>query len=303
MDRTFRTLVDGGVYFEGARWHQGAHDAGRWYVSDALAGVVCAFEPSGEREDLMQVDALCSGLGWLPDGSMLVVSMTDRTLLRRTPQGDVSTYADLSDLAPYWINDMWVDDHGRAWVGTIGFALHEGGAPEPGDLFRVDPDGTVVVAARDLWCPNGIVTTGGGRNLAVAESFAARITAFTIAADGTLTDRRTLAQFGVQPEPAGAQEMLAALDVVPDGMTVDAQDHIWAADAVGQRIIRVSPAGEIVDEIAHPSGTNTYTCAIGGADGHQMMIAASQGIFEALAGVAGTAELLTTTVDVPAPTA
>jgi sugar lactone lactonase YvrE len=298
MTRNFKTLADGCAYFEGTRWHDG-----RWYASDALAGVVCAFEPSGEREDLMQVDALCSGLGWLQDGSLLVVSMKDRALLRKTPDGRVSTHADLSHLTPHWINDMWVDNAGRAWVGTIGFAIHEGADPEPGDLFRVDPDGTVTVTARDLWCPNGIVTTGGDQTLAVAESFAARITAFTITGDGSLTGRRTLAQFGEQPKLAGAPEMVAAMELTPDGMTVDADDHIWVADAGGHRVVRVSPIGEIVDVIAHPDGTNIYTCAIGGPDGHQLLIAASEGFFEALAGVRGTAELIVTEVNVPAPAA
>lgn len=298
MSRSFDTVVDGGRYFEGTRWHEG-----RWYASDALAGIVCAFEPSGERENLMRVDALCSGLGWLPDGSLLVVSMKDRCLLRRSPDGAVSTHADLSDVAPYWINDMWVDTEGRAWVGTIGFAIDQGQDHRPGELFRVDPDGTVAVAARDLWCPNGIVLTDGGSTLVVAESFAARLTAFTINSDGSLSNRRTLAQFGEPPAPGSAQEMLAAMKVTPDGLTVDAEDHIWAADAAQRRVVRVSPTGQIVDEIAHPKGTNTYTCAIGGPDGHQLLIAASEGIFEALAGVEGTAELITTRVDVPAPKA
>lgn len=298
MTRDFTTLTDKGDYFEGTRWHDG-----RWYASDALAGVVCAFGPSGVREDLMQVDALCSGLGWLPDGSLLVVSMKDRTLLRRKPDGTVSTHADLSHLTPHWINDMWVDDSGRAWVGTIGFAIHEGADPQQGELFRVDPDGTVAVAARDLWCPNGIVTIAGDQTLAVAESFAARITAFTITGDGSLTGRRALAQFGEQPQLATPQEMVAAMEVVPDGMTVDADDHIWAADAGGQRVIRVSPSGEIVDDIAHPAGANVYTCAVGGPDGRQLLIAASEGFFEALAGVHDTAELIVTDVDVPAPRA
>ncbi|TCP42052.1 sugar lactone lactonase YvrE [Tamaricihabitans halophyticus] len=296
MSRKFDTIVDGGCYFEGARWRDG-----RWYVSDALAGIVCAFDSDGNREDLMRVDALCSGLGWLPDGSMLIVSMKDRTLLRRAPDGEVHTHADLSSVAPHWINDMLVDQAGRAWVGTIGFAIQEGANPTTGELFRVDPDGSVTVAATEMWCPNGVVTIDGGNTLVVAESFAGRLTAFTINQDGSLQDRRTLAQFGTPPAQASGPEMLAAIELAPDGLAVDAEDHIWAADASGQRVVRVSPAGEIVDEVAHPDGTNTYTCALGGANGRQLLVAASQGVFEALAGVDGTAELIVTEVDVPAP--
>lgn len=236
MQRQYTTIVEGGDYFEGARWRDG-----RWYVSDALKGVVCAFDESGQREDLMHVDALCSGLGWLPDGTLLVVSMKDRTLLARSADGAVRRHADLSGLSPNWINDMYVDSVGRAWVGTIGFAIHEGETPRPGELFRVDPDGTATVAATDLWCPNGVVVTSDGSTLIVAESFAARLTAFSIGADGSLGDRRVFAQFGPAPELAGPAEMIAATELAPDGMTIDSQDHVWVADANHQRCVRVSP--------------------------------------------------------------
>lgn len=295
MSRAFQTVVDGGDYFEGVRWHEG-----RWYASDAFRGIVCAFDPAGEREDLMQVDALCSGLGWLPDGSLLVVSMKDRTLLRRSLDGTVSTHADLAPVSEHWINDMVVDRQGRAWVGTIGFAIVDGADPEPGSLYRVDPDGTVTVAADGLWCPNGVVVTADGSTLVVAESFAARLTAFTIGADGALSGRRVLAQFGTPPAPGGAAEMLGAAELAPDGLAIDAEDHIWAADAVGRRCVRVSPAGAVVDEVAHPRGTNVYSCALGGADGRTLALAAADGFFEAAQGVTGTAELVTSTVEVPA---
>ena len=293
MSRKFDTLIKGGDYFEGVRWHDG-----RWYASDALAGIVFAVVESGVREDLMQVEALCSGLGFLPDGSLLVVSMKDRLLLRRDLDGTVHTHADLSAVSPHWINDMIVDAQGRAWVGTIGFAIAEGADPTPGDLFRVDPDGSVTVVAGDLWCPNGVVVTGDGSTLIVAESFGGRLTAFTIGADGSLSERRVLAAFGPTPVPAGAQEMVAAAEVSPDGLTIDSQDHVWVADASHQRFVRVSPAGEVVDEIAHPNGTNVYSCAIGGADGHRFMMAAADGFFEAVQGVQGTAELTVTSVEV-----
>ncbi|MBP2364809.1 SMP-30/gluconolactonase/LRE family protein [Pseudonocardia parietis] len=294
MSRKFDTVLDGGDYFEGVRWHDD-----RWYASDALRGIVFAVDEAGVREDLMQVEALCSGLGFMPDGSLVVVSMKDRLLLRRHLDGTVSTHADLSAVSPHWINDMIVDAQGRSWVGTIGFAIAEGADPTPGELFRVDPDGSVTVAARDLWCPNGVVVTGDGATLIVAESFAGRLTAFTIGADGTLSERRVLAAFGPTPEPAGAQEMLGAVEVAPDGLAIDSQDHVWVSDAANQRFVRVSPAGEIVDEIEHPDGTNVYSCALGGADGHRFLMAAADGFFEAIQGVQGTAQLTATSVEVP----
>ncbi|MBP2371002.1 sugar lactone lactonase YvrE [Pseudonocardia parietis] len=235
MSRAFQTVVDGGDYFEGVRWHEG-----RWYASDAFRGIVCAFDPAGVREDLMQVDALCSGLGWLPDGSLLVVSMKDRTLLRRSPDGTVSTHADLAPVSEHWINDMVVDRQGRAWVGTIGFAIVDGADPEPGALYRVDPDGTVTVAVDGLWCPNGVVVTADGSTLVVAESFAARLTAFTIGADGALSERRVLAQFGTPPAPGA----LPRCSVPPSSprtgsrstpRTTSGRRTPWAGGACGSR--------------------------------------------------------------------
>lgn len=295
MGRSFQSVTDGGHYFEGVRWRDG-----QWYASDAFQGIVAAWDPDGARTDLMQVDALCSGLGWLPDGSLLVVSMKDRSLLRRSPDGTVTKHADLSALSPHWINDMVVDQQGRAWVGTIGFAIVDGADPEPGQLFRVDPDGTAVVAADGLWCPNGAVVTADGKTLVVAETFAARLTAFTIGVDSTLTDRRVLAQFGTPPAVGGAAEMLGAAELAPDGLAIDAEDHVWAADAAGHRVVRVSPEGEIVEEVSHPDQTPVYSCALGGPDGRTLMLAAAAGFFEAAQGVTGTAALITTPVEVPA---
>lgn len=294
MSNEFRVLVEGGDYFEGVRWHKDG-----WYASDAFRGIVFRIDRTGQRTDIMQVDALCSGLGWLPDDSMLVVSMKDRRLLRRTPDGEVTHYADLSGLSEHWINDMCVDPAGRAWVGSIGFAIVDGADPVPGDLLCVDPDGSVRVAASDLWCPNGIVVTGDGRTLIVAESFAGRLTAFTIGTDGALTERRTLAQFGTPAESGGAAEMLGALEVAPDGLTIDRDDHVWAADAAKGRCVRVSPAGEIVEEVVAPGGSNLYSCALGGADGTELVLALAEGFFEAAQGVTGTAALAATTVEVP----
>ncbi|RBM18782.1 gluconolactonase [Prauserella sp. PE36] len=290
----FRTLATGGDYFEGVRWHNGS-----WYASDAFRGAVLSLDRDGQSSEIMCVDALCSGLGWLPDDSMLVVSMRDRRLLRRAPDGEVTQHADFSGLSEHWINDTCVDGAGRAWVGSIGFAIVDGADPVPGDLLCADPDGTARVAASDLWCPNGIVVTADGRTLVVAETFAGRLTAFTIENDGSLTDRRTLAQFGDTPEPGGAAEMLGALELAPDGLTIDRDDHVWVADAAGRRCVRVSPDGRITDEIAAPGGANLYSCALGGADGTELLLAVAEGFFEAAQGLTGTASLVATTVDVP----
>lgn len=294
MTRVAEVLATGGDYFEGARWHDG-----RWYVSDIYSQTVCAYDPvSGERTNLMHVEGNPSGLGWLPDGSLLVVSMHDRRLLRQMPDGEVRVHSDLSRLCPYDINDMVVDGRGRAWVGTIGFGITEGEAPRPGVLVRVDPDGGAFAVADELWCPNGIVMTADERTLIVAESFAGRLTAFTIDADGSLGDRRVYAQVGEPPAPDSTEAMMGALAIVPDGCAIDAADHVWAADAVGNRCVRLAPGGEVVDEVVDPEGRGIYACALGGPDGHTLLVCSVAGFFEAAQGLKGTANLLTTRVDV-----
>lgn len=288
------TMATGGHYFEGPRWH-----GGRWWVSDIYARAVCSYDLAGERTVVHRVEHRPSGLGWLPDGTMLVVSMEDRKLLRDGPGGLVE-HADLAGFTEHAINDLVVDSAGRAWTGSIGFAISDGEPPQPAALYRVDPDGSISIAAEDLWCPNGLVITADGSTLIVAESFAGRLTAFTIGADGTLTDRRVFAQIGDPPTPGPTPDMLAALAIVPDGCAIDAQDHVWAADAAHHRCVRISPSGSIVDEVTVPEDRNVYACALGGPDEHTLLLCTAPDFFAAAHGDgAGSAELLVTTVDVP----
>lgn len=295
MTRTLSTLATGGNYFEAPRWH-----AGRWWVSDIYAGVVRAYDSDGNGEEILRVESHPSGLGWLADGTMIIVSMHDAKLLRREADGTTGVYADLSGLCAYELNDMVIDEHDRAFVGTIGFAIAAGDEPRPGTVYRVDPDGSAVVAAEDLWCPNGMVITPDGSTLVVAESFAGRLTAFDIAEDGSLSGRRVLAQIGEPPAPASTAEMLTAAALVPDGCAIDAEGHIWVADPLRQRCVRISPAGRIVEELVEPEGRDVFACALGGQDGRTLLLCVAPDFFEAAQGLnAGQAALLTTTVDVP----
>jgi sugar lactone lactonase YvrE len=241
------TLLGSGHFFEGPRWHEG-----RWWVSDFYAHHVLSVAPDGTDVRVeAEVGHQPSGLGWLPDGSLLVVSMTDRRLLRRTPDGELVEHADLSGVATGWVNDMVVDDEGRAWVGNFGFDLF-GGEYVKATLARVDPDGTVTAAADGLAFPNGSVVTPDGSTLIVGETMGSRYTAFTIAADGSLTDRRVWAKVP---------------GVGPDGCTLDAAGRIWCADAGGNRCVLVEEGGGIVDEIAGPGGLGVYACMLGGPAG------------------------------------
>ena len=205
-------LADGGCFFEGPRWRDG-----RWWVSDFYRHGVFTVTPDGDMEKVLEMPQQSSGLGWLPDGSLLVVSMLDHKILRRRPDGGTEIYADLNDHATGHVNDMVVAEDGTAWVGNFGFDLMGGADLEPATLVRIDTDGTVTPAAGDLWFPNGMVITPDGRTLVVGETFGNCMTAFTIEADGKLSNRRPWAAFGECPERGPRRDMLKQLAVGPDG--------------------------------------------------------------------------------------
>lgn len=248
-DRTLETFLTGGAFFEGPRWHDG-----RLWVSDFWRSQVFAVASDGSAETVADVPGAPSGLGWLPDGDLLVSSMMDNTLLR-VAHGAPVRHADLSAHSGGQCNDMVVDAVGRAYVGTVDFAAWD---TMPGTaLLRVDPDGSVTVAAEDLSFPNGMVITPDGSTLIVAESWAGRLTAFDIAADGSLRHRREWAALA----PGSA----------PDGIALDAEGAVWVADAAGKRAVRVREGGAVVDEIT-AGGLDVIACALGGDDGRTLFL-------------------------------
>src|SRR5881398_1447900 len=177
-------LAGGFVFLEGPRWHDG-----RLFLSDMHDDRVLAVGLDGRVDRILDVPAQPSGLGWLPDGRLLVVSMTDRKVLRVDP-GGLAVHGDLSGIATFHCNDMVVDGQGRAYVGNSGFDFESGAQVVHAALALVDPDGSVRVAAEGLALPNGTVVTPDGGTLIVGESAGGCLTAFTVAADGTLHDRR-----------------------------------------------------------------------------------------------------------------
>jgi sugar lactone lactonase YvrE len=289
-----RTLLEGGAFFESPRWHDG-----RWWLSDFYRHVVLTVDADGTTEDVMTVEGQPSGLGWLPDGDLLVVSMRDHRILRRSPDGEVRVHADVSEHCGGHLNDMVVSADGRAYVGNFGFDLMAFGDPATAALVRVDPDGSCTVVAEDLLFPNGSVITPDGRTLIVGETAGARYTAFTIEPDGSLTDRRVWAQLAPTPEITTFAETIGQLKVGPDGCGLDAEGHIWAADEVGARCIRVAPGGAIVDEIAAPEGLDMFACMLGGADGRTLLMCAAPDFLEVNRLAAREAVLLTAEVAVP----
>ena len=294
MSRRLQVLLEGGAFFEGPRWHEG-----RWWVSDFYRHLVLTVDDDGRSEEVLTVEGQPSGLGWMPDGALLVVSMRDHRILRRAPDGAVTLHADVAEHCGGHLNDMVVDDRGRAYVGNFGFDLMGGADPAPAALIRVDPDGAASVAAEDLLFPNGSVITPDGRTLIVGETAGARYSAFTIEPDGTLADRRVWAQVAPTPAFTTFEETLAQLQFGPDGCALDAEGHIWSADEVGARCVRLAPGGAIVDEIPAPEGLDCFACMLGGDDGRTLLICAAPDFAEATRAAATDGVLLTTTVDVP----
>ncbi|WP_250034003.1 SMP-30/gluconolactonase/LRE family protein [Paractinoplanes maris] len=258
MTHAATTVLDGFSFTEAPRWHED-----RLWFSDFYTSEVNSVRADGTGLRLeATVEQQPSGLGWLPDGRLLIVSMRDRRIVRREPDGSLVTHADLGEHATGHLNDMVVDDRGRAFVGNFGFDLMGGAPLAPAGLHRVDPDGTVTELATDLWFPNAIAITAGG-SLLVNETFGNRITAFDLTGDGQLTDRRVWAEFGPLPTDPSVTGAIAQLTVAPDGSCLDAEGGLWVADAVGGRLIRVVEGGEITDEIR--PGINVYACALGGS--------------------------------------
>jgi len=291
--RTLTPLFEGGSYFECPRWREG-----RWWVSDFYRHAVFTYDGEGREQRVLEVEGQPSGLGWLPDGDLLVVSMKDRRVLRRAADGSVAVHADVSELTTGHLNDMVLDRHGRAYAGSFGFDLMGGGEPAPASLVRIDPDGVAAIVARDMWFPNGSVITDDDM-LIVAETFAARLTAFTIQPDGSLSDRRVWAQVQPPPAPADTATMLSAVSFAPDGCALDAEGHVWAANALGAAVCRVAPGGQIVEEVAMPEGLGVFACGLGGEDGHTLIACAAPDFHEEARSAAREAVLLTTTVEVP----
>ncbi|MFI4978016.1 MAG: SMP-30/gluconolactonase/LRE family protein [Solirubrobacterales bacterium] len=290
-----QTLLEGGAFFESPRWHDGS-----WWVSDFYRHAVLRVGTDGSQEVVLEVEGQPSGIGWMPDGSMLVVSMRDHRVLRRDTSGEVSVHADLSAHCGGHLNDMVVDVQGRAWVGEFGFDLMGAGDPAAGNLMRVDPDGTHAVVATEMLFANGSVITPDGSTLIVGETAGNRYSAFTIGRDGALTDRRVWAQFAPPPPLGGTlAEGFALVKVAPDGCCLDAEGYIWAADAVGARCIRVAPGAEIVQEVRAPEGLGIFACMLGGADGRTLVLCCAPDFLEHNRVLAREAVLLSTQVDVP----
>jgi sugar lactone lactonase YvrE len=256
MPIPLKTLIDGLKFSEAPRWHDG-----RLWISDFFRQEVIAVSEQGQAEVQLHLPDSPSGLGWRPDGTMLVVSMNERRLLA-WGGGAVKPVADLSDHVGGPCNDMVVDEQGRAYVGNFGFDLYAREEARATTLLRIDLDGSVHKVAEDLWFPNGMVITPDGKTLIVAETFRHRLTAFAVAANGSLGARRLFAELP---------------GVFPDGICLDAEGAVWVADARGYRVLRVEEGKGVVNQVS-TGEHQSYACMLGGADGRTLFICTAPGV-------------------------
>lgn len=246
-----KILLTGVVMGESPRWHDG-----RLWFCDWGAGELRTVDLDGGTEVVARVPAPPFCIDWLPDGRLLVASGGDARVLRREPDGSLATYADLSGLSTKPWNEIAVDGRGNAYVNNIGFDF-PGGEFVPGIVAVVTPDGSVHQVADGVAFPNGMAVTPDGSTLILAESYANRLTAFDIAADGGLSNRR----------------VWAPVDGYPDGICLDADDTVWYADVPNKRCQRVREGGEVVQTVELDRGC--FSCALGGPDGRTLFITAA----------------------------
>ncbi|GAA4987843.1 SMP-30/gluconolactonase/LRE family protein [Kitasatospora paranensis] len=275
-----RVLLEGLVLGESPRWYDG-----RLWLCDWGAGELLAVDADGHRETAARIDAFPFCIDPLPDGALLVLAGSDRRLLRRAPDGTLTPHADLRPLCDRPWNEVAAAGGGTAYANCIGFDLMTGEKPAGGIVALVAPDGSARTVADDLAFPNGMAVTPDGGTLLVAESYAARITAFDIAPDGGLTGRRVWA---------------AVEGSAPDGIALDAEGALWFADVPNRRCVRVREGGEVLQTVDTDRGC--FSCALGGPAAEPLLfVTAAEWRGTAGATEARTGRLLA--VPAPAPAA
>ena len=287
MGRATTVLAEGVYFGEGPRWHDG-----RLWFSDFYAHAVKSVSLAGDARIEFTIDDRPSGLGWAPDGAILVVSMTKRQLLRQTPGISIAVHADLNGVADFHCNDMVVDAAGGAYVGNFGFdldaAIEARGIPDvianhaKAKLAYVSPTGEVSVAATDLSFPNGSVITPDGKTLILGETLGSCLTAFDIGAGGALTGRRVWASTAPR---------------VPDGICLDAEGAIWVANPIAPECVRVAEGGEVLEVI--DTGMPCYACMLGGDDGRTLFMLVAPSSIAHVAAEAPKGQVVIATVDSP----
>jgi sugar lactone lactonase YvrE len=272
-----RILMTGLVFGESPRWHDG-----RLWVADWGAQQLHAVGLDGTSEVTDSLPSFPSCIDWLPDGRLLLVSALDGYLLRKEPDGALGTHADLTSLAEHPWNEIVVDGRGNAYVNNIGFEFPEGEFV-PGIIALVTPDGSARQVAEGVAFPNGMAVTADNSTVILAESYANRLTAFDIEADGSLSNRRVWADL------EGG---------VPDGICLDADGAVWYGDVPNKRCVRIREGGEVLQTIHLDRGC--FACMLGGPDRRTLFMVVNEwGGPDNMAGGAPTGRVLT--VETPTP--
>ncbi|MER6685403.1 SMP-30/gluconolactonase/LRE family protein [Streptomyces olivaceoviridis] len=271
-------VAGGFTFLEGPRWH-----GGELFASDFYSERVLAFRTTGSPTDHHLARTVCtvpgrpSGLGFTPDGSLLVVSMLGRRLMRWNGR-TLETVSRFSDLIDGVANDMIVTESGWAFIGNFGntdaapHSLHETA------LVRVSPDGTADLQGGGLNFPNGMVLTTDRRQLLVAETFAGRVSALSVDWDAagvpTLGGRRTWAQFGDAPAYLDADRARRELPVLPDGLAIDRHDRVWISSSTGHGARLLAPDGTLL-AFVDTGELSAYAVALGGDDHRTLYLCCS----------------------------
>ena len=282
MSKKTEVLIEGLTFTEGPRWHDG-----RLYFSDFFTHRVLAVDTEGNMETIVETPQQPSGLGWSPDGSMLIVSMNDQKLLSFS-NGELSEVADLTQLATHFCNDMVVDKKGNAYVGNFGFDLHGGESIKPTNIILVRPGEEPCVVAENVFFPNGTVITPDDKTLIVGETFASCLTAFDINEDGSLSNRRVWADLRLIEE---------GYNPVPDGICLDAEGAIWVASPSTNDVIRVQEGGALLDKVEVDRGA--FACMLGGENGNTLFISTANDSTEETCLKEKSARIEVIEVDVP----
>ncbi|MFW9987801.1 MAG: SMP-30/gluconolactonase/LRE family protein [Candidatus Odinarchaeota archaeon] len=247
-----KVLLEGLKFPEGPRWHDD-----RLWFSDMRSRRVTTVDLNGKPEIITEIPNRPSGLGWLPDGRLIIVSMENRCLFRLDPDG-LTVLADLSKLISFPINDMVVDKKGRAYVGNFGFDYINNKPFESAEVILVSPQGDARIVADNMEFPNGMIITPDDKTLIVAETYAYRLTAFDIMDDGSLTKRRVWADLKSLP---------------PDGICLDVDGAIWVATPNYSSAVRVLEGGKITHKVK--VNTDAFACMLGGPDRDILFICTS----------------------------
>ena len=273
MNREFKLETEDLYFSEGPRWH----DNKLWF-SDFYHKAVMTLDESGSIEKIVDIPNQPSGLGWLPNGDLIIVSMLDRKLMK-FKDGELSVYADLSELTPYRCNDMVIDAKGNAYVGNFG-SLDHGADVRPTCLIHVDPNGSPLIAAEKLDFPNGTVIIPDGTKMIIGETYAGRLTSFDIDKEGKLSNRKVWSQMiplyyyyiskiarflKIEPEEGKGMPF-----PVPDGICLDDHNGVWVASPTTTEVVRYTEGGKITDRITTPN--RAYACMLGGHDGKTLFV-------------------------------